>query len=53
MRAREGRTGLPRCGSTLSNSPQEVNLRMSAETFTLLHAELKTAKEATARLTGR
>jgi len=26
---------------------------MSAETFALLHAELKTAKEATARLTGR
>jgi len=26
---------------------------MSAETFALLHAELKSAKEATARLTGR
>ena len=36
-----------------TNSAQEVNLRMSAETFALLHAELKSAKEATARLTGR
>ena len=36
-----------------THSEQEVNLRMSGETFALLHAELKTAKEATARLTGR
>ena len=33
-----------------TNSAQEVNLRMSAETFALLHAELKAAKDATARL---
>ena len=33
-----------------TNSAQEVSLRMSAETFALLHAELKAAKDATARL---
>ena len=31
---------------------QEVSMRLSEETFTLLHAELKAAKEGMARLTA-
>ena len=48
-----GAAGPPALRANPTHSEQEVNLRMSGETFALLHAELKTAKEATARLTGR